>query len=94
MKKAKILVISFCYDASGSPVAVATWISVTKKEYAEGYHYELAEAALEGDYEGPFVHFDEVEAPSWLLDEWQGGSLQGFKKNRAWKPFPREFWDI
>jgi hypothetical protein len=54
--------------ANGTPAFAATTVSVTHEQYENGVHYYLAEAdLLEQGYEEPFVHFDEHEAPSFLI---------------------------
>ena len=43
-------------------------VEVTHEEYENGVHYYLAEAVLlQSGLDEPFVHFDEFEAPPFLL---------------------------
>ena len=66
-KKKDITVVIACRNANGSPDFVYTKVSVSQSQYDTGDHYDLAEEkALEDDYEGPFVCFDEVEMPEFL----------------------------
>ncbi len=62
-----IAVVTACVNANGAPDFALTTIAVTYEEYANGVHYELVEERLrDDDYEAPFVHFDAIEAPSFL----------------------------
>jgi hypothetical protein len=66
--KRSITVVSACMTASGEPDFAITTVEVTEEEEANGHHYELADAQLlENDYEEPFVHFGDREAPPFLL---------------------------
>ena len=41
---------------------------MTQAEYEEGVHYDLAVDNLtEQGYDSPFVHFDEFDAPDFLI---------------------------
>ena len=63
-----IAIVTACTDANGSPDFVLNTVQATPEEIANGIHYYLAEALLlEDGYEPPFVHFDEDEAPDFLL---------------------------
>ena len=67
----KIVVITACHNANGEPDFAWTEVHVTKKQYAEGEHYDKAERKLlDNDYEKPMVHFDAVEAKHlpWLVE--------------------------
>ncbi len=66
--KRPILVASACMTANGSPAFALNEVEVTHEEAENGIHYYLAEAELlQKGYEEPFVHFDEAEAPSFLI---------------------------
>ena len=91
MKASKVLVITFCHDSNGAPTAVAMFCQATAKRVREGEHYERVFAALQiRGYEAPMVHFDEMEAPKWMIDDWKGGLIDG-AKYKNWKPLPRAF---
>jgi hypothetical protein len=63
-----IAVVTACLRPDGTPAFALNEITVTPEEAANGIHYYLAEAQLlEGGYEEPFVHFDEGEAPAFLV---------------------------
>lgn len=64
----RITVVSACMQANGTPTFAINEVTVTQQEAENGIHYYLAEAQLFIDgYEEPFVHFDEDEAPSFLI---------------------------
>jgi hypothetical protein len=64
----KIAIVTACTDANGSPDFVLNTVRATAEEIDNCIHYYLAEAKLlEDGYEPPFVHFDEDEAPDFLL---------------------------
>ena len=66
--KRKLAVVTACVRADGTPDFALTEVEVTPEEYADGVHYDLVEELLcEDGYEKPFVHFDEFEAPGFLL---------------------------
>lgn len=66
--KREMVVVTACADASGRPTFAITKLAVTIEEYEDGGHYTMAEDDLfDRDYESPFVHFDEDEAPAFLL---------------------------
>lgn len=51
-----------CTAADGSPTLTTYKVGISEEEYDLGYHYDIAiEAALEDNYEGPFVPFDCAE---------------------------------
>jgi hypothetical protein len=63
-----ITVVTACRNAAGSPDFALTEVQVTPAEYANGVHYELVEERLaEAGYEKPWVHFDDREAPGFLI---------------------------
>jgi hypothetical protein len=54
--------------AAGLPAFAVTEVEVTAAEAAEGVQYDLASGRLlAAGFEEPFVHFDEGEAPPFLL---------------------------
>ena len=64
----RMTIVSACTNANGSPELVMTEVMVTMEQVENGIHYYLAEADLiEAGYEEPFVHFDQDEAPVFLL---------------------------
>ena len=66
--KRAVTVVTACMRADGLPGFAVTRVEVTREEYEEGIHYYLAAAdLLEAGYDEPFVHFDEGEAPPFLL---------------------------
>jgi hypothetical protein len=66
--KHPVTVVTACMRADGCPDFAVTHVAVTQEEAENGIHYYLAEAELlEAGYEEPFVHFDEDEAPAFLL---------------------------
>ena len=66
--KRTITVVTACMCADGLPDFALNQVEVTQEEHADGVHYDLTEALLRAaSYEEPFVHFDEDEAPSFLL---------------------------
>jgi hypothetical protein len=68
-----ITVVSACMTASGTPTFVLNQVEVTAEQVENGIHYYLVEAQLLQDgYEEPFVHFDENEAPAFLIPALQG----------------------
>ena len=66
-KYRKIAVVTACMKPDGTPTFVLTEVSVTEDEIENGIHYYLAESELViAQYEEPFVHFDQNEAPPFL----------------------------
>jgi hypothetical protein len=66
--KVPVTLVSACMRADGTPGFALTLVEVTQEEHENGVHYYLAEAELlQAGYEEPFVHFDENEAPPFLL---------------------------
>jgi len=66
--KRAITVVTACMEASGLPTFVRNEVEVTFDEYENGLHYYFAEAKLqEHGYEEPYCHFDQWEAPAFLL---------------------------
>jgi hypothetical protein len=66
--KRTLTVVTACMRADGLPDFALNQVEVTQKEHANGVQYDLVESLLKaGAYEEPFVHFDEDEAPCFLL---------------------------
>ncbi len=66
--KRPVTVVTACTRADGLPDFALTRVEVTGEAVDNGIHHYLAEAdLLEAGFEGPFVHFDEDEAPPFLL---------------------------
>jgi len=72
--KRPITVVSACMTKSGTPALVLNQVEVTDEEIENGVHYYLVEALLlEAGYEQePCVHFDQSEAPAFLIPAVQG----------------------
>jgi hypothetical protein len=63
-----ITVVSACMTVAGMPTFAVNQVQVTHEEYANGEHYGLAEVELmDAGNEEPYVHFDEFEAPAFLV---------------------------
>jgi hypothetical protein len=63
-----VTVVTACRNAAGSPDFALTVVRVTPAEFANGVHYDLVEERLaEAGYEKPWVHFDDHEAPRFLI---------------------------
>ena len=61
-------VVTACMTRQGTPTFVLTPVAVTEEELGNGIQYDLVDSQLLIDgYEEPFVHFDEDEAPPFLL---------------------------
>jgi hypothetical protein len=61
-------VITACRTAAGLPDFALTAVQVTPAEFANGVHDDRAEERrAAAGYEGPWVHFDDREAPRFLL---------------------------
>jgi hypothetical protein len=55
-------------NANGLPDFTMTEVQVTHDEYENGVHYDMADARLaEAGFEEPTVHFDDFDAPDFLL---------------------------
>jgi hypothetical protein len=66
--KGTVAIVTACMRSDGLPDFALTEIQVSPEEYQNGVHYDRAEARLrERGYEEPFVHFEELEAPAFLL---------------------------
>lgn len=58
-------------DSSGVPSFASCRVECTEEDYAEGKHYEAAEAlAQELGYE-PQLVYDERDGPQWLFEHFQ-----------------------
>jgi hypothetical protein len=65
-----ITVVSACMTVAGMPTFALNQVEVTHEEYENGVHYALAEVELmDAGYEEPYVHFDDFEAPAFLVPE-------------------------
>jgi hypothetical protein len=66
-EKGTVTVVSACMRSDGFPDFALTQVEVTPEEYDNGVHYLLVDESLtQRGYEEPYVHFDELEAPSFL----------------------------
>jgi hypothetical protein len=66
--KRLITVVTAHMRQDGVPDFKLNEVEVTHEEYENGVHYYLAEAPLiQEGLDEPFVHFDEFEAPPFLL---------------------------
>jgi hypothetical protein len=66
--KRSITVVTAYMRQDGIPDFKLSDVEVTYEEYENGIHYYLAEATLlQAGFDEPFVHFDEFEAPAFLL---------------------------
>ena len=63
-----ITIVTACMRSDGLPHFAMTEVTATQEQIDNGIHYYLAESELlmQG-LEEPFVHFDQNEAPSFLL---------------------------
>lgn len=65
-------------SANGSPDFSFVKVACTQDQFDLGLHYDAVKLwAVDNDYEGPFVIFDEEEAPAWLLERfvWESASV-------------------
>jgi hypothetical protein len=66
--KRTILVITACMTPQGLPDFALSTVEVTPDEFDNGAHYALAELLLGArGYEEPYVHFEQQEAPPFLV---------------------------
>ena len=64
----RITIVTACINAIGSPELVLNHVKARLDQVQIGIHYYLAEAdLLEAGYQDPFVHFDQFEAPAFLM---------------------------
>jgi hypothetical protein len=67
--KRKISVVSACLTSKGTPQLVLNQVDVTHEEFENGIHFVLVEDLLnDSGFEEPYFHFDELEAPSFLIE--------------------------
>jgi len=61
-------IVTACMTRQGTPTFVLTRVAVTEEELSNGIQYALVESQLFIDrYEEPFCHFDQDEAPPFLI---------------------------
>ena len=66
--KRKIAVVTAYVRPDGVPDFTLTEVEVTHEEHENGLHYDLVEAQLtERGFDEPLIHFDEFEAPTFLV---------------------------
>jgi hypothetical protein len=66
--KRLITVISACMSASGLPDFALNEVEVTHDDYENGVHYDyVVDKLVDAGYEEPFVHFDEIDSPAFLV---------------------------
>ena len=66
--KRTIAIVTACTSADGTADFAFTEVEVTHDEYENGVHYDLVEDGLtDTRYEAPFCHFDQFDAPEFLL---------------------------
>lgn len=66
--KRAIAIVTACLRPDGTPAFDLNTVEVTPEEEVNGIHYYLVEALLlEKGLDEPFVHFDDREAPAFLL---------------------------
>ena len=67
-ERRRVTVVSACMRASGLPDFALAEVEVTAEDYANGVQYDLAEELLvAAGFEEPFVHYETVEAPPFLI---------------------------
>lgn len=63
-----LTVVTACLAADGTSAFALCEVHVTHEEYENGIHVYLAEGELlERGFDEPFVHFDDLNAPGFLL---------------------------
>lgn len=66
--KRSLTIVSACMGADGCPTFAMNEVQVTFDEYENGVHIDLVEELLVEDrYEEPYVPYDEIEAPDFLV---------------------------
>jgi hypothetical protein len=66
--KFPIAVVSACMSSDSTPTFTLYEVQVSHDDYANGVHYSRVETYLAADgFDEPYVHFDEREAPPFLL---------------------------
>jgi hypothetical protein len=66
--KRRLAVVTACMTRAGFADFALSRVEVTQDEYDNGVHYDRVEQQLaEAGYEEPFLHFDECDAPAFLI---------------------------
>jgi hypothetical protein len=66
--KRTLTIVTACLNEFGVPDFALTAVEVTDDEYANGVHCDRVEERLvTNGYEEPFLHFDEFDAPDFLV---------------------------
>ena len=66
--KKKLRVVTACLNASGMPDLTLHEVEVSYDEYTDGVSCDLVEERLrEQGFDEPFLHFDEHDAPPFLV---------------------------
>ena len=66
--KRPVVVVTAYVKRDGFPDFALTEVEVTEDEHANGVHYNLVETILaDRSIDANFIHFDEQEAPPFLL---------------------------
>lgn len=66
--KRPLTVVTACVSNDGTPAFALNTVEVTHDEYENGVHYDLVEDQLaDAHYDEPMVHFDEADAPYFLI---------------------------
>jgi hypothetical protein len=66
--KRTITVVTACLNAAGQSDFALTTVEATQGQIDDGDHFDMVESRLvDRGYGGPFVHFDEDDAPAFLL---------------------------
>jgi hypothetical protein len=66
--KRSVSVVTAYMRPDGIPDFTLNEVEVTHEEHANGVHYDLVETLLgQAGYEEPLIHFDQFEAPPFLL---------------------------
>ena|ERR1700722_19652903 len=67
-EKLRVTIASACMTTSGTPDFTLTEVEVTQDEYENGVQYDLVvERLITNGFEEPFVHFEEIESPHFLV---------------------------
>lgn len=67
-EKGTVTIVSACMRPNGLADFALTEVEVTPAEYDNGVHIDLVEKTLVlRGFEEPFIHFSEMDAPSFLL---------------------------
>jgi len=66
--KRLLAVATACIGSDGVPTFAYTEVAVTLEEYRNGIHVDLVEERLvAGHCDEPYVHFDDIDAPPFLI---------------------------